>query len=96
VTPPCPKRRVEPAHALGLGQYLDPTRGQGRTRSKLQLLVKVPAAEVAARTGRGANPVRVKRSMLDIPNPSGPGWTAEEQALLGTAPDAYGGHAEAV
>ena len=39
---------------------------------------------------------RVKRMIRGIPNPSGPGWTAEEQALLGTAPDAYGGHAEAV
>jgi hypothetical protein len=32
--------------------------------------------------------VRVKRCKLGLPNPSGPGWTAEELALLGTAPDA--------
>ena len=30
----------------------------------------------------------MKRSKLGIPNPSGPGWTAEELDLLGTAPDA--------
>jgi hypothetical protein len=27
------------------------------------------------------------RCKRDIPNPSGPGWTDEELALLGTAPD---------
>jgi hypothetical protein len=43
---------------------------------------------VAALTGRGANAVRVKWTKLGIPNPSGPGWMAEELALLGTAPDA--------
>ena len=43
---------------------------------------------VAALTGRGENAVRVKRSKLGLPNPSGPGWTAEELAQLGTAPDA--------
>jgi hypothetical protein len=32
--------------------------------------------------------VRLKEERLGIPNPSGPGWTAEELALLGTAPDA--------
>jgi hypothetical protein len=31
--------------------------------------------------------VRVKPGKLGIPNPSGPGWTAEELALLGTMPD---------
>jgi transcriptional regulator with XRE-family HTH domain len=38
--------------------------------------------------GRSENAVRVKRCKLGIPNPSGLGWTAEELALLGTAPDA--------
>jgi hypothetical protein len=54
----------------------------------LALLGKLTDAEVAARTGRGENGVRVKRSKLGIPNPSGPGWMAEELELLGTAPDA--------
>jgi hypothetical protein len=43
---------------------------------------------LAARCGRSANCARVKRTKLSIPNPSGPGWTAEELELLGTAPDA--------
>ena len=30
----------------------------------------------------------MKRCKLGIPNPPGPGWTAEELALLGTALDA--------
>jgi hypothetical protein len=42
----------------------------------------------AVRTGRSANAVRVKRSKLGIPNPSGPGWTAEKLGLLGSMPDA--------
>jgi hypothetical protein len=54
----------------------------------LSLLEKLTDAEVAARTGRGANAVRVKRTKLGIPNPSSAGWTAEELAPLGTAPDA--------
>ena len=32
--------------------------------------------------------MRLKRERLVTPNPSGPGWTAEELELLGTAPDA--------
>jgi hypothetical protein len=48
----------------------------------LRLLGKMPDAEVAARTGRSENAVRVKRTKLGIPNPSGPGWTVEELALL--------------
>ena len=52
------------------------------------LLGTAPDAEVAARTGRNENGVRVKRCKLGIPNPSGPGWTAEELELLGTMPDA--------
>jgi hypothetical protein len=43
---------------------------------------------VAALTGHNANGVRIKRCKLGIPNPSGPGWTAEELELLGTMPDA--------
>jgi hypothetical protein len=48
----------------------------------------MPDGEVAARTGRSANAVRLKRTKLGIPNPSGHGWTAEELDLLDTAPDA--------
>jgi hypothetical protein len=54
----------------------------------LALLGTLTDAEVAARTGRGENAMRVKRCKLGIPNPSGPGWTEDELALLGTAPDA--------
>jgi hypothetical protein len=43
---------------------------------------------VAARIGRTANAVRVKRTRLGIPDSGGHGWTAEEIALLGTAADA--------
>jgi hypothetical protein len=48
----------------------------------LALLGKLTDAEVAARTGRDKNGVRVKRSKLGIPNPSGPGWKAEELVRL--------------
>jgi hypothetical protein len=34
------------------------------------------------------NAVRLRRTHLGIPDPGGHGWTAEEVALLGTAPDA--------
>jgi hypothetical protein len=43
---------------------------------------------VAALTSSSENAVRVKRCKLGIPNPCGPGWMAEELALLGSAPDA--------
>ena len=56
------------AHDLDLGQYLDRAHGQEWTRSRLRLLVKVPDAEVAARTGRGENAVRLKRTELGIPS----------------------------
>ena len=61
-----------------------PASGPGQ----LALLGILPDDRVAAMTGRNANGVRVKRCKLGIPNPSGPGWTAEELDLLGTAPDA--------
>jgi hypothetical protein len=43
---------------------------------------------VAALTGRSKSAVQLKREKLGLPNPSSPGWTAEELALLGTATDA--------
>jgi hypothetical protein len=54
------------AHALNLGQYLDPAHGQGWTRAELRLLRKNSDAQVAALTGRSANAVRVKRTKLGI------------------------------
>jgi hypothetical protein len=82
------QRRRPTARAQNPGQSLNSTRGDGWTKAELRLLGTLPDAAVAARTGRGANAVRVKRCKLGIPNPSGPGWTAEELELLGTAPDA--------
>jgi hypothetical protein len=72
-----------------LGRHLEAARQERAWPGEhLALLGKLPDAEVAARTGRSENGVRVKRCKLGISNPSGPGWTAEELALLGTAPDA--------
>jgi hypothetical protein len=83
------------AHALNLGQYLDPAHGQGWTRAELRLLGKHSDAQVAARTGRSANAVRVKRTKLGIPNPSGPagrwrnwpcwGWRRTQRSRRGSA-----------
>jgi hypothetical protein len=61
------ERRRRTARALNLGQYLDPAHGQGWTQDELRLLGKLPDAGVAARTGRSANAVRVKRTRLGIP-----------------------------
>ena len=87
-----PLQQVEPrrrtARDLNLGRHLDPGHGAGWTKAELRLLGKLPNAEVAARTGRGENAVRVKQKKRGIPNPSGHGWSEEELAMLGTAPDA--------
>jgi len=82
------ERRRKTAEQLNLGQYLDPAHGAGWSAAELQLLGRAPDEEVAARIGRTANAVRLKRTRLGIPDPGGHGWTAEEVALLGTAPDA--------
>jgi hypothetical protein len=71
------------AHALDLAE--DPKPGARWSAGQLALLGILPDDRVAALTGRDENGVRVKRSKPGIPNPSGPGWTAEELALLGTA-----------
>jgi hypothetical protein len=56
------------ARELNLGQYLDPAHGAGWSRAELRMLGKLPDAEVAARTGRSENAVRVKRTKLGIPS----------------------------
>jgi hypothetical protein len=82
------QRRRPTARAQNPSQSRNSARGDGWTKVELRLLGTLSDAEVAKRTGRGANAVRVKRCKLGIPNPSGPGWTAEELELLGTSPDA--------
>jgi len=54
---------------------------------EVRLLGRLPDAEVARRTGRDADAVRVKRQSLGIPNPQSPAWTADEMAQLGTDRD---------
>ena len=82
----CTARR---ARELDLGLHLEAARQKrARPAKHLTLMGKMPDAEVASRTGRRANAVRPKCEELGIPNPSGPGWTAEELDLLGTVPDA--------
>jgi hypothetical protein len=57
------------------------------TAEELALLGTMPDEDVAARIGRTATGVRVKRSRCRIPNPAGTWWNAQEIALLGTLPD---------
>jgi hypothetical protein len=57
----------------------------GWTQAEEALLGTMPDEELARKLSRAENTVRVKRCKLGIPNPSGPCWTAEELALLGTA-----------
>jgi hypothetical protein len=87
--PPRHAERRQPARLLGRIRGLQAAnRERAWPAEHLALLGTLTDAEVAARTGRGANAVRVKRTKLGIPNLSGPGWTAEELDLLGTMPDA--------
>ncbi len=58
------------------------------TSAQLKLLGKFPDDEVARRTGRTVNAVRIERERQGIPNPESRGWTAEEIAQLGTGTDA--------
>jgi hypothetical protein len=60
------ERRRQTARELNLGQYLDPAHGQGWSKAELRLLGKVSDAEVADRTVRSVNGVRVKRNRLGI------------------------------
>jgi hypothetical protein len=73
---------------LGLGRSLVPGyHGPRWTAEQLALLGTLPDAEVAGRTGRTPNAVRLMRERLGIPNPAGNRWTVEGVALLGTLHD---------
>jgi hypothetical protein len=64
------ERRRRTARELDLGQYLALARArrEGRwTRKELRLLGKMPDAELAEKTGRTANGVRIRRERLGIP-----------------------------
>jgi hypothetical protein len=65
------ERRRRTAVELGLGRNLTPgyNRGPWWAPAELKLLGKRPDDEVAARTGRTPNAVRIKRERLGIPNP---------------------------
>jgi hypothetical protein len=57
------------------------------TAEELAFLGTMPDEDVAAKIGRTATGVRVKRSRCQIPNPIGTWWSAQEVAFLGTLPD---------
>ena len=57
------------------------------TPEDIALLGTLPDEEVARRTGRTVNAVRLKREELGIPNPAGNRWRPEDITLLGTLPD---------
>ena len=66
-------RRRQAARELNLAQHLRPGdhRGPWWSPAELRLLGKLPDDEVAERTGRSPNAVRIKRERLGIPNPEG-------------------------
>ena len=57
------------------------------TPEDIPLLGTLPDKEVARRTGRTVNGVRLKREELGIPNPAGNRWRPDDITLLGTLPD---------
>ena len=59
----------------------------GWTPEQLALLGTLPDEQVAERTDRTENAVRIMRERLDIANPTSNRWSADEVALLGTLPD---------
>jgi hypothetical protein len=80
--------RRRTAAELGLGRNLVPgSHGPLWTAQDITPLGTLPDAEVARRTGRTPNAVRVMRERLGIPKPAGNRWTGEGIALLGTLPD---------
>jgi hypothetical protein len=81
-----PPEQVERRRRTALELGLRPPAEVLWTAEELALLGTMPDEDVAARIGRTATGVRVKRSRCGIPNPAGPWWTAEETALLGTLP----------
>jgi hypothetical protein len=81
------KRRL--AKKLKLVRHIKPGyHGPLWTDEQNQLLGTLPDSEVARRTGRTENAVRIKREKIGLPNPESRGWTPEELAQLGTATDA--------
>ncbi len=57
------------------------------TPDDIALLGTLPDTEVARRTGRTVNAVRLKREELGIPNQAGNRWRPEDITLLGRLPD---------
>jgi len=84
--------RSQRARLLNPAQYLSKNRhGRGPpwSREHLELLGRLPDAEVATQIGRTEEAVRVMRGRQGIPNPAArpgayhsPPWTAEEDALV--------------
>jgi hypothetical protein len=82
------ERRRGTAAEVGLGRDLVlGYHGPLWTAPEIALLGMLPDAEVARRTGRSPNAVRLMRERVGIPNPAGNRWTAAGIALLGTLPD---------
>jgi hypothetical protein len=80
------ERRRRTAQELGLRPPPPPAEVLW-TAEELTVLGTMPDEDVAAKLGRTATGVRVKRWKCGIPNPAGSLWNAEEIALLGTLPD---------
>jgi hypothetical protein len=81
-------RRRRTALELNTAQYLKrAAEARGWPAWQLELLGTARDEEVAARTGRSPNAVRLMRVKLGIPSAGGHGWTAEQVELLGTAPE---------
>jgi hypothetical protein len=79
------KRRL--AKRLKLARHIKPGyHGPLWTAEQKQLLGTLP--DVARRTGRSENAVRIMREKMGLPNPESSAWTAEELAQPGTATDA--------
>jgi hypothetical protein len=81
------KRRL--AKKLKLARYIKPGyHGPLWTEEQKRLLGTLPDAEVARRTGRTMEAVRIKREKMGLPNPESTAWTPEQVSQLGTATDA--------
>jgi hypothetical protein len=94
---PCPEpaepeaerqARRDRSKRLDLARHLRPGyHGLWWTEKEKRMLGTLRDNEVAARTGRTPNAVRIKREALGLLNPESRAWTAKELALLGTATD---------
>jgi hypothetical protein len=81
LTPDQIERRRVCSRALDLARYLRPGyHGPRWTRQQLALLATLPDEEVARRTGRTPNAVRVMRRRLRIPKPRTSPGTALKQS----------------